>query len=204
MRGRKGSTDQEVILGSLSDPEQFALLFDRHAAVVKRYVTARVRRDDVDDVVSETFVTAFRIRSRYQEAFEDARPWLLGIATNIIRHHHRSEGRRLARLRKTADPSEPQVDPSDIIIAAEDDAIDHDRVGRALAQLEERYQEVVLLVAGFGLTYDEVARALDVPVGTVRSRLSRGRQQLRELIEADGQPKSDVRPVMQSTEGRHE
>ena len=116
----------------------------------------------------------------------------------------RSEGRRFARLRRAADPSETQVDPSVGAIAAVDGASDIDRVSRAFGQLEERYQEVLLLVADSRLTYDEVARALDIPVGTVRSRLSRGRQQLRELLNIDGQLKSDVRRVRQSTEGIHE
>jgi DNA-directed RNA polymerase specialized sigma24 family protein len=68
------------------------------------------------------------------------------------------------------------------------------RVGAALARLDRRYRDVLMLVAGPGLSYDEVAQALDIPVGTVRSRLARGRAQLRELLEADGQYRRDDAP----------
>jgi RNA polymerase sigma factor (sigma-70 family) len=170
------TTDADLLLDSLGDPERFAGFFDRHARSVHRYVASRVRRDDIDDLVSETFITAFRIRAQYERTYDDARPWLFGIATNVIRHHHRSERRRLTRLRSAFHASESQLASSDSVVATVDGAMASDRIGRALAQLSERDQEVLVLAAGSGLTYDQIAMALDVPVGTVRSRLSRGRQ----------------------------
>ena len=92
-------TDADLVAASLREPQRFAPLFDRHARTVHRYVSSRVGRDEVDDVVSETFVVAFRTRARYDPDYENARPWLLGIATNVVRQHRRSEIRRLARLR---------------------------------------------------------------------------------------------------------
>jgi RNA polymerase sigma factor (sigma-70 family) len=194
-------TDADLVATSLHDPQQFGLLFDRHARAVHRYVASRVRRGDVDDVVSETFVTAFRTRARYDRAYEDARPWLLGIATNVLRHHHRSEGRRLTRLRAATHHSEPGSDPAESVATAIDKASETDRVARALARLDDRYRDVLLLAAGADLTYEQIARTLGVPVGTVRSRLARGRHRLRELLDADGQHQPDATHVTPATEG---
>jgi RNA polymerase sigma-70 factor (ECF subfamily) len=199
--GEASLADGDLVATSLSDPQRFALLFDRHVRVVHRYVSSRIRPDDVDDVVSETFVIAFRTRSRYDRAYADARPWLLGIATNVLRHHHRSEGRRLARLRTGARAAELDFDPAESVIATIDQATQTDRIARALTRLDNRYRDVLLLAASADLTYDEIARALGVPVGTVRSRLSRGRRRLRELLTEGGQHESDANAQTQATEG---
>jgi RNA polymerase sigma factor (sigma-70 family) len=195
------ATDADVVAASMGDPQRFALLFDRHARSVHRYVSSRTRASDVDDVVSETFLAAFRTRAGYQQAYPDARPWLLGIATNVLRHHHRSEGRRIFRLRAAAGRLEAEADPAEGVVAAVDDAEQLDRVARALARLDDRHRDVLLLAAGPGLTYGEIARALDVPVGTVRSRLARGRLRLRELLDAEGQRQGDLDHKTRTTEG---
>lgn len=194
-------TDANVVAASLHEPQRFATLFDRHARAVHRYVASRVRPGDVDDVVSETFVAAFRIRARYDPSYENARPWLLGIATNLVRQHRRSESRRLARLRKTVLAPDPDLDPADTVSAALDNATETDRVARALARLDNRHRDVLLLAASADLNYEEIARALGVPVGTVRSRLARGRRRLRELLTPGGHYESDAHHVTPSTEG---
>jgi RNA polymerase sigma factor (sigma-70 family) len=188
-------------MGDGPAPTLFGRLFDRHALAVYRYVTYRAGPGDVEDLVSETFVTAFRTRARYDRAFADARPWLLGIATNVVRQHRRSERRRLARLRAALRSREPGLDPADDVGASLDHAAEGALVARALARLDQRYQEVLLLAAGPGLTYEEIARALHVPVGTVRSRLARGRRQLRELLDAGGQQENDATRIAPATEG---
>jgi RNA polymerase sigma-70 factor (ECF subfamily) len=185
----------------LDDPQQFAFLFERHARAVHRYVASRARRGDVDDVVSEAFVTAFRTRARYDQAFDDARPWLLGIATNVLRHHYRSEGRRLTRLQAVAHAPQPEFDPAESVVAAVDNASEFDRVARALGRLDDRHRDVLLLAASTDLTYEQIARALGVPVGTVRSRLARGRLRLRELLETNGQDDKGANHVLPATEG---
>src|SRR5215213_7618533 len=90
-------TDARLIEASLRDPEAFRTLFDRHYARVRRYAAARVG-DAAEDVASETFATAFDRRHRYDVARPDAVPWLLGIATNLVRRQHRSERMRLRTL----------------------------------------------------------------------------------------------------------
>lgn len=193
-------TDADLLAASLHDPQRFASLFDRHAGAVHRYVASRARHGDVDDLVSETFLTAYRKRALYDGAFHDARPWLLGIATNVLRHHHRSESRRLTRLRAVARLPDPEIDPAESVAAAVDNASEIDRVAHSLAQLDDRYRDVLLLAAAADLTYEEIARALGIPVGTVRSRLARGRHRLRELLETDGQYLTDANRVAPATE----
>jgi RNA polymerase sigma-70 factor (ECF subfamily) len=194
-------TDGHLIAASLHDPREFGHLFDRHARAVHRYVASRARRADVDDVVSEIFVTAFRTRARYDQRYGDARPWLFGIATNVLRHHYRAEHRRLVRLRSVGHAPEPVADLSESVAAAVDEQFERNRIDRALARLDDRYRDVLLLTAAADLTYEEIARALDVPLGTVRSRLARGRRRLRELLALDGQYEMNSSNITPAPEG---
>jgi len=81
-------TDAAVIGESLIDPERFSLIVERHATSVFRYLASRVDQSSSEDLLADVFEAAFRARHRYDEQYEDCLPWLLGIATNIIRHHH--------------------------------------------------------------------------------------------------------------------
>lgn len=130
---------------------------------------------------------AFRRRASYDGDQDDARPWLFGIATNLIRRHSRTERRMLAAYAKTgADPLfalDPELD------AAEDRAQAKAAgpfLAEALAALRPAERDVLLLYAWADLSYQEVARALEVPVGTVRSRLARARELVRGLLAASG------------------
>lgn len=178
--------DASLIRLSLNDPDQFRGIFERHAPVLHGYLSKRATRSVVDDLVSETFVSAFRTRHRYDFSYPDARPWLFGIATNTVRHHRRGEGRRLAHG-SMVESKTPEDDIADQVVSDIISKAEVERVQRALAQVDDRYSEVLMLVAGPGLTYEEVARALGIPIGTVRSRMSRGRAQLRELLGLSGQ-----------------
>lgn len=194
-------TDANLVGDSLKDPQRFAVIFDRHAAVVHRYVASRVKGADIDDVVSETFIAAFRSRGRYDQAYSDARPWLLGIATNVLRHHQRSEGRRLARLRGHVHINESSPDLADSVASAIDHESELARVDQALGRLDPHQRDVILLAASCDLTYEEIARSLDLPVGTVRSRLSRARKRLREFLDLYGQDNRDIAPITSTAEG---
>jgi len=90
-------TDAELVQRSLEQPEHFAALFDRHAAAVHRYLGRRVG-DLADDLLSETFLVAFRRRAAYRAEHVDVRPWLFGIATNLVHGHARTERRRYRAL----------------------------------------------------------------------------------------------------------
>jgi RNA polymerase sigma factor (sigma-70 family) len=175
-------TDAQVITQSVDDPERFAVIFDRHADEIHRYAARRLGRQGAGDVVSEVFLAAFRNRGRYQADRTDARPWLYGIATNVISQQLRAEGRRAHLL--AAVPAPPPADfPADDI----GDRITAERLRPALlgvlAGLSPAERELVLLVAWAELSYEQAAQALEIPVGTVRSRLHRARAKVRRAID---------------------
>ncbi|UFQ19864.1 MULTISPECIES: RNA polymerase sigma factor [Streptomyces] len=178
-------SDASVIARSRDEPEAFAALFDRHADAVHRYAARRLGGEAADDLVAETFTTAFQQRHRYDPARgagADARPWLFGIATNLVGRHRRAEARRfkaMARVPAPADHDEPLADrAADRVVAR---AVRRE-LAAALAALPARHRDVLLLVAWGDLSYEEAAQALGVPVGTVRSRLHRARTKLREAL----------------------
>ncbi|WP_307797121.1 RNA polymerase sigma factor [Actinomadura barringtoniae] len=173
--------DASVIAWSRREPERFESLFQRHAPTIMRYVVRRLGTEPADDIVAETFLVAFRRRESYDLARTDARPWLYGIATNLVRRHRRSEVRQLRALARTG------VDPvTESFTEAADTRLSADAARRplaaAIARLPAAQRDVLLLVSWEGLTYDEAGRALGVPPGTVRSRMNRVRNKLRAAL----------------------
>ena len=185
--GRDPEDDGAIIARSVRDPEQFATVFRRHAPDIHRYAVRRLGPDAADDVVAETFLTAFRLRSRYQRDRPDARPWLYGIATNLVSRHRRAEVRQYRALARTGvDPvMESFTDRADARLTASGEGR---RLAAALAKLPAVHRDALLLVAWGDLSYEQAAAALGVPVGTVRSRLSRARGKLRQALEETGPP----------------
>jgi RNA polymerase sigma factor (sigma-70 family) len=184
-------TDGELMARSVAEPECFACLFDRHAAMVHRYLARRVG-DLADDLLSETFLIAFRRRGDYRAVHVEVRPWLLGIATRVVQGHARAEQRRYRALART--PAEPPASPEDAEALSDRLAAQALRgpLSAALAGLKARDRDVLLLFAWAQLSYEEIATVLDVPVGTVRSRLNRARRQTRAALDA-ASPFEDVR-----------
>jgi RNA polymerase sigma factor (sigma-70 family) len=177
--------DAAIIERSLAEPDRFAVLFDRHAPRIHRYIARRVGREVADDLVADTFLAAFAKRQRYLSAYPDAGPWLYGIATNLIGQHRRDEVRRLrlaqAALREPDVPSHADQVTADVTAGSV-----RGLLAAALAELPDGDRDVVILIAWEQLTYSETARAVGIPVGTVRSRLNRARATLRRsLIHAD-------------------
>jgi RNA polymerase sigma-70 factor (ECF subfamily) len=173
--------DAAVVQLSRHEPEHFSVLFRRHAPYIQRYVVRRLGQDAADDIVAETFLLAFRQRDSYDQTRADARPWLYGIATNLIGRHRRAEIRLYRALARTgADPvMEPFTDRVDDRVSA---SAASRRLATAVARLPEKLRDTLLLVAWGDLSYEEVAAALGVPVGTVRSRVSRARSKLRQAL----------------------
>jgi RNA polymerase sigma factor (sigma-70 family) len=175
---RAEADDAAVIGRSRQEPEAFAEIFRRYAPDIKRYVTRRLGTEAAEDVVAETFLTAFRQRDGYDLARPNARPWLYGIATNLMGRYVRTEVRQLRVLERTG------VDP---VLASfterSDERLSAEAYGPtlagALAALSNGHRDALLLVVWGDLTYPEVAQALGVRVGTVRSRVSRARKRLR-------------------------
>lgn len=175
------SPDGEIIGRSRSEPELFALLFQRHAPGIGRYAARRLGPGPAEDIVAETFLVAFRQRGRYDRARCDARPWLYGIAGNLIRRHHRDEVRQLRAFARTGvDPvAESFTDRADARLAA---GATSRAVAAAIGELDADQRDALLLITWAELTYDQAAEALGIPEGTVRSRMNRARTRLRAAL----------------------
>ncbi|MHA5050005.1 RNA polymerase sigma factor [Streptomyces sp. SD15] len=178
------SQDAEVVARSLDEPERFASLYDRYAPDIHRYAARRLGTGAADDITAETFLIAFRTRARYDTDRPHARPWLYGIAGNLIGKQRRAEVRALRALARTGhDPvAESWSERADDRVTAQ---TAHAPLAGALAALSTGDRHVLLLVAWADLTYVEVAEALGIPVGTVRSRLNRARRKVRSALGAD-------------------
>lgn len=178
------SADAAAVEESLQQPEAFAHLYDRYAADIHRYVTRRLGAEAADDVTSETFLVAFRTRRRFHASAASARPWLYGIAAKLIGRQRRSELRMLKAYTRTGwDPvMESWAEHADSRVVAQGM---HRELAGALAGLSAGDRHVLLLVAWAEFSYQEVADALEIPLGTVRSRLNRARRKIRTALGAD-------------------
>jgi RNA polymerase sigma-70 factor (ECF subfamily) len=172
--------DAWLIAQSQDAPEHFGAVFDRHAAAIHGYITRRLGRDAADDLVAETFLVAFCRRGRYDPGQSSARPWLYGIATRLISRHRRDEVRFFRAIARTGiDPAaEPVADEG---VRRADAQLLNRRLAGALAALSAADRDALLLMAD-GLSYQEAAQALNVPAGTLSSRLARARKQVREAL----------------------
>ena len=177
-----------MISESVTRPDVSEAIFDRHFAAVHAYLARRVGPARADDLASATFAVAFERRDGFYSAAADARPWLLGIATNLMRNEVRSEQRALAALTRFASRAERET--------ATPLPDDHDAVAQLLVDLDADQRDVLLLFAWEGLSYAQIAAALGVPVGTVRSRMSRARGRLRDALQS-ASPDTAARPTRQ-------
>ena len=177
------STDADYLARSLSEPTAFEPIFDRHFGAVHRYLHRRAGRELADELTAETFALAFSRRGSCR-ASGSVLPWLYGIATNLLHRYRRAERRQLhAYSRSGVDRWVVYEDEADArVVGSSLDA----RLAGALAAMRPRERDALLLYALADLSYEEVAAALDVPVGTVRTWLHRARATAqRELAAAD-------------------
>jgi RNA polymerase sigma-70 factor (ECF subfamily) len=184
MRSREVDVgDAEIVRWSFDDPNAFAELFHRHAGEIGRYVTRRLGAGVAEDIVADTFLTAFRRRDSFDRARGDARSWLYGIAHHLMQRHHRDEVRALRAFARTG------VDP--VIAESFDDRVatrlsaasTSRALAPALAELDAGQRDVLLLTAWADLTLDQVAQVLGIPQGTARSRLNRARTKIRAALD---------------------
>ncbi|WOH19134.1 RNA polymerase sigma factor [Paenarthrobacter sp. GOM3] len=175
------STDSDIIRRSRDSPSAFGELYDKHASIIYRYAARRAGDFAADDVTSETFLVAWEQLETYDLDRDDARPWLFGIATNLLRRHHRAEAKMLKSAGKAAS-REALSDDSDRIAAQVDAAAATASIASTLKNMAAIDRETLLLYAWADLTYEGIATAMGVPLGTVRSRLNRARQTLRSQL----------------------
>lgn len=181
------STDAEIIRRSWRDPDGFAEIFDRHGPHIHRYLARRLGRDTADDLLAETFLAAFDKRKRYDTERLDARPWLYGFATILVSKHRRDEVREF-RIRQAVPPADHEVGHADKVAGDVTAQALGGLLADALAVLAAPDRDVLTLIAWEQLSYEEVAAALGIPVGTVRSRLNRARRKVREALGAGASP----------------
>ena len=154
-------------------PQRFHAVVDRHFDAVAAFLARRVGPDAAQDLVQEVFVTAFRTRGRFRNEAASARPWLFGIANKLIAGHRRDERRQLELLERAARLPAPALQPADGLSP---------ELYAGLTALARRDRDALLLHAWGELSYEEISQALDIPVGTVRSRIHRARRRLTEHL----------------------
>jgi RNA polymerase sigma factor (sigma-70 family) len=177
--------DATLVARSLADPRAFAGLFDRHWAEIAGFCASRAGSAG-EDVAAETFRIAFDRREQFADRTgAGIRPWLYGIATNLLRHHFRDAERGLRAHRRTGAGDVPDL-ADDALGRLEAERLGP-RLARALGALSVGERDALLLLAWAGLEYEEIAQALDVPIGTVRSRIHRARARVQAQLAREDQ-----------------
>ena len=166
------------------DSAAFGDLFERHANAIYNYCFRRVGDwATAEDLLSIVFLEAWRRRDANVPPDKIA-AWLFGIATNVVLNQRRSQRRYAAALKRLPRPrAEPFAEPVDERL---DDERQMRKVLALIHRLPRHEQDVFALCAWFDFSYEDASVALEIPVGTVRSRLSRARARLRELEESFG------------------
>lgn len=164
------------------DPALYGELFRMHFDTIYNYCFRRTADSaQAEDLTSVVFMEAWRGRGRVDLTIDNALPWLYGVATNVLRNSRRSLRRYRAALERIPAPLPPLNFADEV-----QERLDNERMMRdalaILAKLKRSDQEVLMLCEWEDLTPAEAARALDLPQGTVRSRLSRARARLNELV----------------------
>lgn len=185
------SSDVDCLARSLREPKAFELIFDRHFGAVHKYLHRRAGRDLADELAAQTFALAFERRASCR-ANGSLLPWLYGIATNVLRRHWRAERRQLRAYGRTG--VDRWAAYEDEAAARVDGSALRAQLARALALMRPSERDALLLYALADLSYEEIAFALGVPVGTVRTWLHRARQTAQPVLEAE----TDVLPLAAS------
>jgi RNA polymerase sigma-70 factor (ECF subfamily) len=193
------ATDAELWARAVDgEPDAFGVLFERHARSVYNNLFRRTADwSSAEDLTSVVFLEAWRRRNEIRLERDLALPWLLGVATNVLRNRRRSQWRHRAALERL--PRERTEDFTDAAAGRIDDERRMRGAMRVVAKLPKREQDVLALCVWGDLSYEDAAPALGVPVGTVRSRLSRARGRLRELAGAGGHER-DCEPAVPAQE----
>ena len=177
-------TDAELAARLRREPQLFTAVYDRYVRDIHRYVAGRLDTQVADDIAAETFLVAFGQRDRFDPERGSLRPWLFGIATNLVARHRRKEARHYRALARTA--ADPPADGHEnrVLSAVAAQRL-QPQLARALTLLTQGERDVLLLMALSQLSHEEVAEALDITYSTVASRLSRARKKLKTAIDRE-------------------
>ena len=158
------------------------MLFERHFDEIHRYLRRRLP-GQAEEIASDVFTVAFDARRRFRPHGDSALPWLYGIASNLLFKRRRTEARELRAYARSWGERPPDVVEETEALERADAERRSAVLAAALARLSAADRNTLLLYALADLSYDEVAAALDVPVGTVRSRLARARRRCAPALE---------------------
>lgn len=188
-------SDEALVELSRRTPERFGEIYDRYVSEIHAYLGRRLDRQAADDLTAEVFLAAFRKRETFDPRRGAVRPWLYGFAGNVIALHRRAEARRLAALQRSAGADDDREhDHEDRVVTRMDAVSIQGRLAAELRALSDGDRDVLLLSALGELSHEEVAQALDIPYGTVGSRLSRVRRKLRAAL-------GGVNPLLGGSDG---
>lgn len=178
--------DDPCVEGLGGGADAFGAVYERHGPAVVRYLARRLGPDLGEDAAHDVFVRAFRLRAGYDAARGTVAGWLFGIALNVASEHRRAEGRRLRALERLAGatPRSSSDVPGGLDLPP--------ALAGALRRLPAKEREALLLVVWGELSYAEAAAALAVPVGTVRSRISRARATLHDAAAGHRRPAASI------------
>ena len=185
-----GASDETLLQASANgDDRAFSELYERHAQAIYNYLFRRLADwSEAEDLTAVVFLEAFRRRSEVVVVEGKLLPWLYGIATNVLRNRRRALWRNRHLVAQLA--RQPSTDVTPDVVARSEAAEQMRSVLGRIAKLPGQQQDVIALCVWSGLSYEEAAAALGVPVGTVRSRLSRARASLDPpLAELDSAPR---------------
>lgn len=156
--------DAALIRASWHEPDRFSGIFHRYFPEIHRYIARRLGTDEADDLASATFLAAFRRRERFDPERGAVRPWLYGIATNLIGSHRRAERRYLAAVARCR-PDEVPDDHGDLVAGRVSAGGNRNALSAGLAGLPAADRDVLLLVALADLSYGEAPRHSASPAG---------------------------------------
>ena len=179
--------EARLLCGSVTDPKLFEVVFERHHQRIWAYLARRAGRERADELAGDVFVTAFRRRASYDPSRGSVSAWLYGIASHQLQTRFRSDARAARALRRAWAEQIADGAWCDRVDAAIDDRARLRRVIAALAAMPATDREVITLFAWERLSYEDIATIVGVEIGTVRSRLSRARARLRELVVTSGE-----------------
>jgi RNA polymerase sigma-70 factor, ECF subfamily len=182
------SSDSELVRRAVDGQrDAFEAIYNRYQAIVYRFARAMTGSPTIaDDVTQEVFVSVMRDLERYDAQRAGLSTYLYGVARNVTRARLRRERRFTPIEDVTVDGLEPASadDPFAMITRARDLA----RLRTAIIELPSRYRELVILCDLHELSYAQAATVIGIPVGTVRSRLSRARVRLAQRLRPESKP----------------
>ena len=175
-------SDEATLLGALANGHEDAMgaLYQHHGALIYRFSLRMVQDESIaEEITQEVFLALLRQARQFDPALGKLSTWLCGIARRLVWKHLE----RTRRLELIDDANDTRASESAVVVLCRQEAIAIVQLG--IARLPPHLKAVVVLCELEEMSYEEAAAALDVPVGTIRSRLHRARQRLAGLLQAE-------------------